>query len=215
MKYIDIKDKLNNKFSSGKEVDCYLINNKIIKIFKDNRESTLKRMSDEGLEKLSSLKLKHFNLPKEYIYDDENNIVGYIEDKLQINDYNTDYEQNYYIEKLDELKDDIKLLSENGFKLEDIMYNYTFNKGNIIFYDLTSYEYIDTKNDFLKDFIYKNNIKMINTFLVGLTMFDAFKHGEKNELKKIFLSNEFISNNSIDGYIGDYIKSSNDNKKSF
>ena len=215
MKYIDIKDKLNNKISFGKEVDCFELNNKIIKIFKETRQSPLKKMSDEGLEKLSKLNLKHFNLPKEYIYDENNNIVGYVEDKLQIENYNTKFDQNYFLENLDELKDDIRILSDNGYKLEDIMYNYTFNNGNIIFFDLTSYEYINVKNDFLKEYIYKNNIKMINTFLVGLTMFDAFKHGEKNELKKIYLSNKYIIENSISDYFGDYIKNNDTNKKSF
>lgn len=209
MKYIDIKSKLLDKISSGKEVDCYEMGNNIVKIFKENRESTLKRMSDEGLEKLSKLNLKHFNLPKEFIYDENKNIVGYIEDKLEIKNYDKDYDLNYFIENLQELKQDIIILSNNGYKMEDIMYNYTFNKGNITFFDLTSYEYMNIKNDYLKQYIYKNNIKMINTFLLGLTMFDAFKHGEKNELKKIYLTNEYILNNSITNFVGDYIKDNN------
>lgn len=209
MKYIDIKEKLLNKISSGKEVDCYEIDNYIVKVFKENRESTLKRMSDEGLEKLSKLNLKHFNLPKEYIHDENKNIVGYIEDKLEIKDYDKEYDLNYFLENLQELKQDIIVLSDNGYKMEDIMYNYTFNKGNITFFDLTSYEYMNVKNDYLKQYFYKNNIKMINTFLIGLTMFDAFKHGEKNELKKIYLANEYILKNSITDFIGDYIKNNN------
>ena len=49
--------------------------------------SPFKRISDKGLMKLSTLDLKHFNKPIDIIYDNEK-IIGYTENKLEISDKN-------------------------------------------------------------------------------------------------------------------------------
>ena len=98
MQYSNIKDKLNNEtyIAEGKEVKCYDAYGKVIKIFHDERKSGLEMMSQEGLKKLSTLKLKHFNVPTEFVYDEDGNIIGYAEEKLEFeipnfNNYDTNY----------------------------------------------------------------------------------------------------------------------------
>ena len=200
MNKLDIKNiKLDKKIGEGKESICYDYGDKVIKIFKENRTSPFKRISDEGLIKLSTLDLKHFNKPIDIIYDNEK-IMGYTEEKLKIEDVN-----NLSLEVLEEIKEDIITLSYNGFKLEDIFYNYT-SDSNFKFFDLTSFSYVNSSKKELLDFYYQKNIMTVNTFLVGLLLFEAYKHGSSIEITKTFKANEFINNNLNDGYYGDYLK---------
>ena len=200
MNKLDIKNiKLDKKIGEGKESICYDYGDKVIKIFKENRTSPFKRISDEGLIKLSTLDLKHFNKPIDIIYDNEK-IMGYTEEKLKIEDVN-----NLSLEVLEEIKEDIITLSYNGFKLEDIFYNYT-SDSNFKFFDLTSFSYVNSSKKELLDFYYQKNIMTVNTFLVGLLSFEAYKQGSSIEITKTFKANEFINNNLNDGYYGDYLK---------
>ena len=200
MDKLDIKNiKLDKKIGEGKESTCYDYGDKVIKIFKENRTSPFKRISDEGLIKLSTLDLKHFNKPIDIIYDNEK-IMGYTEEKLKIEDVN-----NLSLEVLEEIKEDIITLSYNGFKLEDIFYNYT-SDSNFKFFDLTSFSYVNSSKKELLDFYYQKNIMIINTFLVGLLLFGAYKHGSSIEITKTFKANEFINDNLNGEYYGDYLK---------
>lgn len=98
MNKLDIKNiKLAKKIGEVKESICYDYGDKVIKIFKENRTSPFKRISDEGLIKLSTLDLKHFNKPIDIIYDNEK-IIGYTENKLEISDKNQDIDENDLLE---------------------------------------------------------------------------------------------------------------------
>lgn len=201
MNKLDIKNiKLDKIIGEGKESICYDYGDKVIKIFKENRISPFKRISDEGLIKLSILDLKHFNKPIDIIYDNEK-IIGYTENKLEISDKNQDINENVLLE----IKEDIITLSYSGFKIEDIFYNYT-TSNNFKFYDLTSFVYINSTKKELNDMYYKKNMMTINTFLVGFLMYDAYRHGSKYEIKKTYKATEFISENLGNEYYGDYLK---------
>ena len=200
MNNLDIRNiKLDKKIGEGKESICYDYGDKVIKIFKENRTSPFKRISDEGLIKLSTLDLKHFNKPIDIIYDN-GNVIGYTEEKLKIEDVN-----NINLEVLEEIKEDIITLSYSGFKIEDIFYNYT-SDSNFRFFDLTSFSYVNSSKKELLDFYYQKNIMIINTFLVGLLLFGAYKHGSSIEITKTFKANEFINDNLNGEYYGDYLK---------
>ena len=178
MNKLDIKNiKLDKIIGEGKESICYDYGDKVIKIFKEHRTSPFKRISDEGLIKLSTLDLKHFNKPIDIIYDN-GNVIGYTEEKLKIEDVN-----NINLEVLEEIKEDIITLSYSGFKIEDVFYNYT-TSNNFKFYDLTSFVYINSTKKELHDMYYKKNMMTINTFLVGFLMYDAYRHDSKYEIKK-------------------------------
>lgn len=200
IKYEEITNYLTdtNIIGSGKEVNVYNYNDKVIKIFHDERKSQIERISDAGLLKLSTLDLTYFNKPIDIIYKDDK-IIGYTERKLMEEEINLDNID------FDGIKNDVIKLSENGFTIQDLYYNSIFNNDNLYFTDLTSYKYIDTKETFLKNFILKNNIKEINIFLIGLIHFDAFKTKGTNEYTKIYLANEYRLNNVKDEFYGDTI----------
>ena len=200
MDKLDLKKiKLGKRIGEGKESICYDYGDKVIKIFKEHRTSPFKRISDEGLIKLSTLDLKHFNKPIDIIYDN-GNVIGYTEEKLKIEDVN-----NINLEVLEEIKEDIITLSYSGFKIEDIFYNYT-TSNNFKFYDLTSFVYINSTKKELHDMYYKKNMMTINTFLVGFLMYDAYRHGSKYEIKKTYKATEFINENLGNEYYGDYLE---------
>ena len=54
---------------------------------------------------------------------------------------------------------------------------------------------------------------MLNNFLIGLLMFDAFKKGEHNEYTKIYLANQYRLENCNDIFYGDFIKDENHKNK--
>lgn len=189
----------NNIIGSGKEVNVYKFDDKVIKIFHNNRKTPIPRISDEGLIKLTTISLNCFNTPIDIIINN-NEIIGYTEKYLQEeipNFDNIDFEL---------IKEDLYKLSNNGFSIEDLFYNYIFTEDKLYFTDLTCYNYINTNVEFLKNQILKKNITIMNNFLIGLLNFDAFKKGEHNEYTKIYLANEYRLENCSDIYYGDFIK---------
>lgn len=195
-----IKD--NNKLGEGKEVSVYYYLDKVIKIFHADRKTPIKRISDTGLIKLTELPLICFNTPIDLIYD-KDTLVGYTEKYLEAK------ENNFDNIDYDSIKQDLYTLSENGFCIEDLFYNYIFTEDRLYFTDLTCYSYIKTDVEFLKNQNLKRNITTMNNFLIGLTLFDAFQKGMSNEYTKIYLANEYRLENCSDMFYGDFIKKEN------
>jgi len=196
----------SNKVGAGKEVSVYYFFDKVIKIFYTNRKTTIKRISDEGLIKLTELNLNCFNTPIDIIYDGER-IVGYTENYLE------EKEINFSNINFDLIKEDLYTLSENGFCIEDLFYNYIFTEDKLVFNDLTCYSYLKTDVDFLKKQNLKKNTIIMNNFLIGLLLFDAFRKGEKSEYTKIYLANEYRLENCGDMFYGDFLKQENHKSK--
>ena len=192
----------SNKIGEGKEVSVYYFGDKVIKIFHRDRKTSIKRICDEGLVRLSKLELNCFNTPIDIIYDN-GVIVGYTEAYLEEKDIDFD-KINY-----DLIKEDLYTLSENGFCIEDLFYNYIFIDDKLVFNDLTCYSYLKTDVEFLKKQNLKKNTIIMNNFLIGLLEFDAFRKGSNNEYTKIYLANEYRLNNCKDMFYGDFIKEAN------
>ena len=195
-----IKD--DNKLGEGKEVSVYYYLDKVIKIFHTDRKIAIERISDAGLIKLTELPLDCFNTPIDLIYDG-NTLVGYTEKYLEAK------ENNFDNIDYDAIKRDLYTLSENGFCIEDLFYNYIFTEDRLYFTDLTCYSYIKTDIEFLKNHNLKRNITTMNNFLIGLTLFDAFQKGMTNKYTKIYLANEYRLKNCGDMFYGDCIKKEN------
>lgn len=213
MKYKDIKNILNNNYylDVGKEVEVYRINDIVIKIFHKDRKSGLELISENGLKKLTKLKLNCFNSPKELIYDN-NRIVGYIEEYIEDNYLNLELLKN----NLDLLYEDILTLSNNGFIINDLQYNYLSNNNTFKFIDMTSYKYInidniksDTAKEFMLNKILKDNIKTINIFLIGLLEYNAYRKDSEYELTKTNKAVMFNMEKCKDIYYGEYLKKQN------
>ena len=189
----------SNKIGEGKEVSVYRYYDKVIKIFHNDRKTPIKRISDQGLIKLTELSLNCFNNPIDLIYDNEN-IIGYTEKYLE------EKETSFDKIDFDLIKQDLYTLSENGFCIEDLFYNYIFTADKLVFNDLTCYSYLKTDVEFLKNQNLKKNTLIMNNFLIGLIEFDAFKKGETSEYTKIYLANEYRLEKCGDSFYGDYIK---------
>ncbi len=194
-----------NRLGNGKEVEVYRYQDKVIKLFHRERKTTLPRISDQGLITLSELTLNCFLTPKDVIVQDKE-IVGYTEEFVEEKDIQT---ENIPYQ---EIKADIETLSEQGFILEDIFYNYLFTADTMVFNDLTCCRYMPTDNSFLKERFLKKNMETINIFLIGLTKFDAFHKGEKSEYTKIFLANDYRIKHCPDCFYGDILEQEKGNK---
>ncbi|MEE3342850.1 MAG: hypothetical protein VZS44_02030 [Bacilli bacterium] len=213
MEYNSIKNKLTkeNIIGEGKEIVSYKIDNNIIKIFHKDRKSGLDIISREGLEKLTRLNLNCFNTPKELIYEN-GQVVGYIEDYIEDNFLNKELLKD----NLDLLYEDIITLSENGFIINDIQYNYLSNNKTFKFIDMTSYNYFNINNikseigkETIKKKIINDNINTINIFLIGLFEYDAFHKGEHFELTKTNKAVMFNLEKCNNIYYGEYLKQNN------
>lgn len=71
----------DNILGAGKEVTAYNYEDKVIKLFSNNRTSPYKLISINGIEKLSTLPLKYFNKPQDLVIKDDM-VIGYTENKL-------------------------------------------------------------------------------------------------------------------------------------
>lgn len=187
-----------SQLGSGKEAIVYRHQDKVIKLFHQERKTTLPRISDQGLMALSEVTLNCFLTPKDLIVQDHK-IIGYTEDFIvekEIQPANIPF---------DEIKEDILTLNEHGFILEDIFYNYLFTDDRMFFNDLTCCRYIPIDNAFLKERFLQKNMETINIFLIGLTMFDAFHKGQKHEYTKIFLANDYRLKHCPNQFYGDIL----------
>lgn len=199
--YSSIQKFINSDYflSEGKEVAVYHYNEKVIKIFHRERKTAIDRISDEGLIVLSQLNLNCFNTPIDIIMNGDE-VVGYTENYLFEEEINQDSIS------FENIKEDLITLSDSGFCIEDLFYNYIFSNGNLWFTDLTCYRYIPTEVDFLKQRFLQKNIDTMNTFLIGLLLFDAFRKGEKSEYTKIYKANEYRKQVCGDSFYGDLIE---------
>lgn len=197
---------IGNKLGEGKEVNVYSYHDKVIKIFHGERKTTIPRISEEGLLKLSKIPLNCFNKPIDIIYEN-GVVVGYTEKFLKEDEINFD------CIRFDIIKQDVKILSENGFMIDDLFYNYIFTSECLYFCDLTCYHYVNTTELFLKNYFLKKNLEIMNTFLIGLIEFDAFRNGEKKEYTKIYLANQYRLENCSDIFYGDFIQKRNNKGK--
>lgn len=195
-----------NKLGEGKEATVYYYHDKVIKIFHKERKTSIPRISEEGLLKLTELTFHCFNKPIDIIYH-HGTIVGYTEKFLE------EKEINFDCINFDLIKQDLKTLSDNGFMMDDLFYNYIFTSENLYFSDLTCYRYVNTTEPFLKNHFLKKNLEMMNTFLIGLIEFDAFRKGEKAEYTKIYLANQYRLENCNDIFYGDFIQKSDNKSK--
>ena len=193
----------NNFLDEGEEVSVYRLNDKVIKIFHLERVSSIEKISCEGLEKLITLNLKCFNNPQELIYKD-GEIVGYTEEYIEEDSFSP----NSLLNSLDDIYNDITLLSRNGFVIQDLYYNYVSNEKKFKFIDMTSYKYYKTNNEFLLNKILRDNINTVNIFIIGILYFDAFRKGAKNERTKILEAVMFNEEKCKDVFCGDYIRKS-------
>lgn len=213
IKFEEIKELLNNNtlLTSGKETHVYELDNEIVKIFYEHPNYPFERLNNDALKLLATLDLKAFNNITGFILDNDDNIVGYKENKLVYEEFLTEHlyssEKLYnLIVSLDNLKDDIILLSEKGFVIRDFAYNYFYENGKLTFNDMTSYQHFNTTNEFLLNKILNDNLKTVNIFLIGLLIYDGYKKGSQNEYTLTYKSLQYCDKYCKNKYFGDVFK---------
>ncbi len=91
----------------------------------------------------------------------------------------------------------------DGDRIVDLFYNYIDSNGRVYFTDLTCYQYVPVKIDFLRKQFLEQNLVIMNNFLIGLLLFGAFKKGEQLEYTKAYLANEYRLEHCPNSYFGD------------
>lgn len=206
---------LNEKtyLASGKEGKVYRLNDEVVKIFYDETNSSFERLDDNRLRLLASLELKAFNNINGFVEKCVNGqkiIVGCKERYLEHEDfqiehiYSGDKRYNLFA-SLDDIKDDIKLLSSNGFIILEIENDYFYKNGKLSFSDMTSYMQEDVNSKEYKDLL-KRNYRVVSLFLIGLLIYNG--HKDKNGLEDdmIISVNKYYEKNCKDRYFGDVLK---------
>jgi len=153
------------------------------------------------IENLELDKLKSFNLPLSYITVNDK-IVGTKENNINSHDFDiTDINTSKLFNNLNQIKEDIMLLSSNNLLLKNI--SFIYNEDKIIFTNIL--ENIEFSN-YDYDTLYNKNIEIINKFLIGLIIYNVYKenkHISEEEKNKI---NKYNNTYCQDKYFGDVLK---------
>lgn len=199
--------------ASGKEGNVYRLGNEVVKIFYEENNDSFERLDDNRLRLLASLNLKAFNNINGFVESCKNGIkkiVGSKEKYLEHEQFQIEHlysnEKRYNLfESLDDIKDDIKLLSSNGFIILEIDNDYFYKDGRISFSDMTSYMQEDVKGREYKELL-KRNYRVVSLFLIGLLIYNG--HKDKNGLDDDMIPRvkKYYEKNSKDRYFGDVLK---------
>ena len=111
----------SSKIGLGRSSYVYLYNKKAVKIYNDYGEKT-NELYNYRLAKLKSLKLNHFILPKEIVYDESSNIIGYTMDYIKgcdgkIINY---LDFNFFKKNILEIYKEALILSKNNILVYDV-----------------------------------------------------------------------------------------------
>lgn len=199
--------------ASGKEGKVYRLGDEVVKIFYDHNNDSFERLDDNRLRLLASLDLKAFNNITGFVEKCENDqtiIVGCKEKYLEHEQFQIEHlfsnEIRYNLfSSLDDIKDDIKLLSEHGFIILEIENDYFYKNGKLSFSDMTSYMQEDVKGREYKELL-KRNYRVVSLFLIGLLIYNGYKNKNSIDDDKIISVKKYYEKNCKDKYFGDILK---------
>ncbi|MFV0249633.1 MAG: hypothetical protein ACK5HP_01145 [Bacilli bacterium] len=198
---------LNNDITYEGQV--YKYKGTALKLFNELRlENAHSFLNVNGFKDLVKLEpyMYRFVLPSHLVFNTKGKLIGYVT-KLIGNekDINKIYNKNIkkIIHEFNLIKHDYILLTNNKFKLMDLTYNYIYN-GNINIIDPGLYEknlkfYLNNKQ------LKIDNLKAINEFLVGITLFTSSNLNYYYNINN-FLVRNYTKKYCEEIYFGDYIK---------
>ncbi len=201
---IDDKELESRYLDEGNESTVYEYYNVVLKIYKKfcNKD----RLTKEEVEFLRRIRTKRILLPANIIYDQDHSFIGYT--LKQILSYSLKSICRMKVKNLKKelelIREDIRILSENGISLEDFHYDNLLFDGNIYLIDPGNYKVVEGT----KEEIYKENIKLFNTFFLRDILFRIIR------LTKAQKANLEILTDS-EGFVGDIIEPSEKNVSAY
>ncbi len=164
VRYNPTNMKKDEYLNSGLEIDAYLVNNGVVKFFKEHPGKEI-YLTKEAIERMKKIKTNRIYLPKNALLDKKHNLRAYTMDYIE--NLGKDTYFNLEKDKLQEenelLKDDIKTLSDNKLQLEDLNHKNTSYNNGIYLIDPGSYAFVD---DLDSNQVYRINIDLINKYLI-------------------------------------------------
>ena len=169
---------------------------KTITLYNDGTVFTKNMIENLELDKLAS-----FNLPTSYIIDNDK-VMGSEEKKIDFHEFDiTDIDTVKLFKNLNNIKEDISLLSSNNLLLKNI--SFTYNNEEIILTNIL--DSLEISNlDY--DSLYSLNINTMNKFLIGLIIYDLYqnkKTASEENLSKVDKYNDTYCKNK---FFGDVLK---------
>ncbi len=139
-------EQLNSMYlDEGYEANVYRLGNIILKIYKDKKVKA--RLDYETAKKLSKMKTKRIQMPRQPIFDHNGVFLGHT--ALYLTPYSPKniarMNMQKFIEEVQALDDDLKLLSSNYIDAMDLTLDNTIYTGDINLCDPGSYLVRDNK----------------------------------------------------------------------
>lgn len=169
----------------GSESTVYLHKKEALKIYKDNFYQ--KRLTEEESMKMKRILTQRIMLPRRIIYDKNKEFIGYTTPfkKEADLDFLNRITMEKFIEELKILQEDVRILSHEGIKLEDIHQNNLLISDGIYLCDPGLYRFTNMEYEGL----YRENIIELNyLFTVLLIETSVFKltNEQKDALEDYF-----------------------------
>lgn len=185
----------------GTEGNCYRVSNYyddfVMKIHHKKPEKKI--LDEETCKAIKDIKTERILLPKDIVYDEEGNYLGYTVDYIGYKRPKIrNLKMNRVIDEFYTLEKDVDVLSNKNVLIDDLrIFNTIFSDG-IYICDPGSFSLAETDDE--KRFIYGYNKEVINEYEIEEIIFNLFKFNQR-EKKKI---REFMSES--EGYVSDYLR---------
>lgn len=179
-----------NYIGKGIESKAYKIDDKVIKIFRMFPGKKVV-MTKESIEKMKQIPTKRILLPTNSLLDKKNKIRGY--QMNYVASYGIDSYFNLDKDKLIKehqlLKDDIKILSESGILINDLIIENTVYSNGLYLIDPGSYMFHDNIGF---NYAYRSNLDCFDRYLIYEILFNYHFNNYNNS--KHFASSLSFSN---------------------
>ena len=170
---VDIDD--SRLIGKGGGSNVYLFGDKVIKLYRHSYSAYLSNFDKYRLESLMKLKLEHFIVPMEIVYNEFGNIAGYTMKYINGENGNCIMNLNsgFFVEQLEKIFDELDILSKENIVIDDLhVDNILVNEDGIYFIDCDGYNF-KNRLDYYKNFIDSNFC--VNMFLKELFFRNGFK----------------------------------------
>ena len=153
------KSELNERYiNEGSEGVIYQIGKEAVKIYDNDFYG--KRLNEEEARKLSKINTKRILLPRRLVYNENREFMGYT--SPFIIEYYKDFlgrlTMEKFIDEMNLIRNDLKVLSKNGVSIEDIHQDNFIMSDGLYLCDSGMYRF----NDEEPEKIYRKNIAEIN-----------------------------------------------------